>query len=83
MSDLSDLRMGKVYYVGTHENSFRVGEPAEIIGVKNVASISKHGRPCFYIRYADGKEDLSPICDIKNYELLAEDDVKVSYRRIT
>jgi len=59
----------KCYYTGTHRYSFRAGQPAEIIGVFMAAPEGADWRPCFYVRYPDGIEDLSPISDMDNYTL--------------
>jgi hypothetical protein len=48
----------EAYYVGRHPDQFRSGQPALIQGVRIV-----NDRPCFYLRYADGATDCTPIED--------------------
>jgi hypothetical protein len=58
-----------ILYTGTHFASFRSGEPATIIGVEWVKPGGHGGRACFRIRFEDGVEDVTPICDVENYTL--------------
>ncbi len=61
----------KAYYVGTHRHSFRPGEPAAILGIVWYTPREKErpARACFHLRYADGKEDFSPMGDTANYTI--------------
>lgn len=71
---------GKTYYVGTHHNSFREGEPAEILGVANcIPDINKPSVACFHVKYADGYEDYCPISDTSNYKVLTEEKVTIKF----
>ena len=77
------MKTCRVFFVGTHTNSFRpgcrrdgLGEPAEVIGIAMVTPEGNPPRPCFHLRYEDGTEDFSPISDTQNYELISELDVK-------
>lgn len=77
------MKTNKLFLVGTHHGSFKAGEPAEIIGVEMVSlSNNYEPRPCFKVRYKDGKEDFTPIfctpsSTEKNphYELITENDI--------
>lgn len=73
------MKTGKAFYVGTHHYSFRVGEPAEIIGVITCYPENHDPTICFHVRYADGFEDWCPTSDVGNYELLQEKVVKSSF----
>ena len=70
-------RTEKAYFVGTHPNSYRMGEAAEILGV--VTFIPAAGkdltRPCFHVRYLDGKEDYTPVSDRDNYKIVCQSDL--------
>ena len=48
---------------GTHRYSFRVGEEAEVIGLRWARD-----RVCFMVLYADGFVDYIPMCDDGTYE---------------
>lgn len=65
----------KTFYTGTNRNSFRPNEAAEVIGVEWVMTDSEVGRPCFRVQYADGVNDLCPICDSDNYALAPAEKV--------
>ena len=76
----------KLYLVGTHRDSFRAGEPAEVIGVEMIESDSEPDH-CFKLRFEDGAESFTPIfqffaaapCGLaKNhhYELITEQEVR-------
>lgn len=67
-------QIGKAYYVNTHPDSFRTGEPAEIIDTVWVTHKEKDHAPraCFHVRYKDGVEDLVPVMDNENYTLQAK-----------
>lgn len=70
-SDILIEQTSKAYYVGTHQYSFRTGEPAEILGVVWVTPEEKDRPPraCFHVRYEDGTEDLSLVSDTVNYTI--------------
>lgn len=70
--EVKQLKTQKAYYVGTHEYSFRAGQPAEIVGVVMIPHVSGEVRPCYHVRYADGHEDYSVIKDINNYKIVGE-----------
>ncbi len=65
----------KAYYIGTHPNSFRSGEPAEIIDFKSV-KVGNEWRSCFMVRYADGREDSCAASDHGNYKIVDESEVR-------
>jgi len=56
---------------GTHKYSFRVGDWANIIGVKIGTPKGLEPRPCFLIEFADGQIDSIPIHDLENYQIAA------------
>ena len=58
-----------VCYTGTHWASYRMGEPAVIVGLRWVRINDAEPRACFLVRYLDGDEDLCPICDTDYYKL--------------
>lgn len=51
--------MKRLLYRETHPYSFRSGEWASIVGMKQ----------CFIVEYADGVRDYVAIIDVENYEL--------------
>ncbi len=53
----TEPKIGGAYLVHTHRYGFRPGEPARIIGVKMVQYGKYSSRPCYHVRYDDGKED--------------------------
>lgn len=67
----------KAFLVGTHMYSFRAGEPAEIIGVQFVIPTNQKPRPCYHVRFKDGKEDFTPISDSRTFKILSEEDVRL------
>lgn len=78
---------GRVLCVGTHSYSFRAGEPAEVIGVVMAAPGDRERRPCFRIRFDDGKEDFvsifaAPGSKTKNPHIELIDDEDLDAGRI-
>jgi hypothetical protein len=69
----------RAFLVGTHGYSFRPGEPAEILGVVFVTPKGLHTRPCFEIRFADGKKDLVPLFDKENFKIIPETQARKNY----
>jgi len=61
----------KSYLVGTNRTFFRVGKPAEIMGVKYVGS-----RHCFLVRFEDGNEYCVALENRDQYEIISEEDVR-------
>lgn len=77
------LNKQKAYYQGTHHNSFRSGELAEIIGLVYINKEDEkpmEARACFHVKYSDGKEDYTPICDRQNYSLYPQESVTMGYK---
>lgn len=70
--ELDALKPEKAFIIGTHRNSFRSGEPAEVLGLSFVTPPGDYPRPCYHIRFADGKEDYTAVLDVSNYELITE-----------
>jgi hypothetical protein len=68
--------MTKAFLVGTHRFSFRAGEPAEIIGVRFTTPADLEPQACYFVRFGNGNEDLVPIADARNYQIISEADVK-------
>ena len=61
-----------VYYVATHKDLFRPGEPAIVKGIHMVRPSAKlEPRLCYHIEFMDGKEDWIPIKDRDRYFKLA------------
>lgn len=70
----------ELYYIGIHGHSFRNGKPARIINVQSYLPKNRDKKvPCFFIEYADGVTDYSPISDYENYKIVTGDDVRVTY----
>ncbi len=67
----------KAFLVGTHMYSFRAGKPAEIIGVQFVTPVNEEPRPCYHLRFEDGKEDFTPISDTLTFKIISEEDVRL------
>lgn len=68
-----DAIINKAFYTGTHKDSFRSGESAEIIGVKMVQPTKDHEvRPCYHIRFEDGAEDYAPMHDFGFYTITSK-----------
>ena len=65
------MKTEKTYYVGTHRYSFRSGKPAEILGVVFGETESGEQRACYHVRYDDGVEDYSPLCDSDNFVIVS------------
>ncbi len=54
----------KAYFVGAHPYHFQAGVPAEILGVKViVAPDGITPRPCYHLRFPDGREDYAVMQD--------------------
>ena len=73
------MEYSTAFYIGTHDNSFRSGEPAKIMGVKILFGDRLEDRPCFELEYADGAIDYSPICDYENYKIVSGDKISKKY----
>lgn len=54
------------YLVGVHEWAFRPGEAAEILRVVMVTPEPNEPRPCFEVRYKDGKIDYVPLSELES-----------------
>ena len=80
-SDLIHLLGCAPYIVGTHHYSYRNGEPALILGV--TIQNEKNPRPCYHVKYADGKQDFIAIEDSKNYKILMPNEVRAGYTLAT
>lgn len=68
----------KAYFIGTHSDSYRVGEPAEIIGVAFYVPEGHAPIACYHVRYIDGMEDYKPISDNENHEIVNAHHIKLS-----
>lgn len=80
LEDIEFINMN-VYYIGTNNYSFRPNEPARILKIYNIKPKGLKERPCFKIKYADGKIDYCPIEDHLNYKIISGNDiVRSSYR---
>lgn len=76
----------KAYFVGTHRYHFQAGVPAEILGVKVLmAPDDKTPRPCFHLRFPDGREDYAVMQDEDHsgkgglgvfYEIISEEQMR-------
>lgn len=69
------MKKGTAYLLGTGPNSFRVGEPAKIIGVEIITFDLKGGgdatpRPCYVIQFDDGLIDYTPI-EAAQYQIIS------------
>jgi hypothetical protein len=51
----------KAYLIGTHWAAFRRDEAAEIVGVVFLTPGNLPPRACYQLRYADGREDYTPV----------------------
>ena len=70
------MLIDKAYYVGTNPYSFRVGIPAEIIGVQIITPDNQtRPRPCYHVRWSDSTEDWVCIADDKNYKIISFTDI--------
>ena len=70
------MKAEKLYLVGVHMHSFRVGTPAEVVGVKmcipTTPSFLPFGsvpvpllaRVCYHIQFDDGREDFVPKTEV-------------------
>ncbi|TSC82782.1 MAG: hypothetical protein G01um101420_140 [Parcubacteria group bacterium Gr01-1014_20] len=65
----------KAFLVGTHRFSFQAGKPAEIVGVTFVTPEGLETRPCYQIRFDDGRNDLVPLSESHHFEIISEQDV--------
>jgi len=79
------VKAKKLFLVGTHHDSFRAGETAEIVGTSMVTPPGENSepRPCFKVRFDDGRVDFVPIfaapgSNEKNphYELITAADMR-------
>lgn len=73
------MEYGIAFYIGTHPNSFRSGEPSKIKGIKILFGDGLEDRPCFELEYADGETDYSPISDYENYKIVSGDKISMKY----
>lgn len=55
----------KAYHIGTHHDSFRPGEAAEIEGVVFAQMIDGTWRLCYEVVYSDGKRDWAAVHDTR------------------
>ena len=62
----------KAYLIETGIDSFRLGEPTEIIGVVFTRQPIMP-RPAYYLKYTDGFEGPSPVIDSNNFIIISED----------
>ena len=71
------MQTQRAYLVGTHRYSYLAGTPGEVLGL--VILTPKEGedpRPCYHVRYPEGKEDYVAIVDSQHYEIISETDLK-------
>jgi hypothetical protein len=66
----------KAFLVGTHRMAYRAGQPAEILGVQFVTPMPHEPRPCYHVRFEDGKEDFIPLSETHHFEVISEEDMK-------
>lgn len=73
------MKQSKAFLINTGVVSFRPGEVAEVLGVAIVTPPNCPPRPCYHIRYNDGKEDYVSIRDegsrFENCIVLSEEDI--------
>lgn len=69
----------KAYFVGTHRYHFQAGTPAEILGVE-VITVGDKQRPCFRLRFPDGRVDHAPLID---EDFVGKGGLGVSYEIIS
>lgn len=69
------MKRVKAYLVGIDINSYRPGDPAEIIGVELVTPEKGSSRVCYHILWDDKTEDWVPIEDIRSYKIIGFQDI--------
>ena len=65
----------KIFYIGTHPDSYRSGEPALVKGLL----MSIDDRVCFELEYADGSTDFCPVSDMDNYKIVSGNKIINKY----
>ncbi len=76
---MAQLKRRVAYLVNVHRHSFRPGEPAKIVGVFIVTPPGTNiPRPCFRVRFRDGKVDYVPVSGTANFRIISEEDLRAS-----
>jgi hypothetical protein len=73
----------QAYYIATHPNAHRAGEPARIVGVVMVSWLNHPPIACFHVRYPDGDRDFPPISDGSNYEIISTKQLRQRKKSVT
>ena len=69
------MKKAFAYYVGTSRYSFRRDQPAKIVGVIMAQpSPTATWRPCFKVKYPDGKIDYCPVSETSAYRIVRSAD---------
>lgn len=71
------LTVEKAFLIGTHRDSFRRGEPAEIVGCRFVQPNKLASRLCYQVRFRDGFEDDVAVEDAANFEIVSETEAEI------
>ena len=66
---VSLLEIENAVISGCHPCSFRSGERATIVSIGVLTTDEIRDRPCFLVRFPDGKEDYIAISDWHNYAI--------------
>ncbi len=74
---LNRAKCERAYLVGTHSFSFRRDVPAEIIAVVFFKCEDGTLKLCYHVRFQDGKEDYTAVCDSNNYKIITKDEALV------
>lgn len=80
----------KAYIIGTNIHSFRVGQPAEIVGVEmitpdftNFPDAKMVPRLCYNAVWADSVEDWIAVSDVENYKIVPFAEILEAYKQKT
>jgi hypothetical protein len=70
--NLNYMTQEKTFLVGINRNSFRAGEPAEVIGLK-MCQPSEMAEPrlCYEVEFGDGIIDYVPLSDNLNFDIIS------------
>ena len=72
----------RAYLIGTHSISFRRGVPAEILTVVFFKHEDNAPRLCYHVRFKDGKEDYTPVCDADNYKVITKEEAEELLKKL-
>lgn len=73
---LNRAKCEKAYLVETSNGAFRKGVPAEVLNLVFFKREDRTLRLCYHVRFKDGKEDYTPVCDTDNHKVITKEEAE-------